>query len=111
MTSKTYRENFKRIVFTEHDYRANRKPEVAPARSHLPAPMIAGDYKPYQCPITGREIDGRREHRENLAKHDCRILERGEFEDTKKNGRKRIEEKIDRAIDKAIDKAAAEVWV
>lgn len=44
------------------------------------APMVRGDYPPYQCPITGNWIEGRRAHEENLQKHGCRVLEEGETE-------------------------------
>lgn len=40
--------------------------------------QIAGDYEGYTCPITGKWIEGRAAHRENLKRHGCRILERGE---------------------------------
>lgn len=104
-----YKENFKRIDWSGHEYRPKRPIRFDNARSDFPTPMIAGDYKPYECPITGRLIDGRREHRENLKQHGCRILEKGEFEDVKKNGNKRRQEEIDRAIDKAVENAAAEI--
>jgi hypothetical protein len=78
-------------------------------RSHLNMPYIAGDYKPYDCPITGKSIDGRVEHEENLKKHGCRIHEAGEFEDVKKNGQKRINASIDAAIDKSVDAVARQI--
>lgn len=78
-------------------------------RSHLNMPYIAGDYKPYDCPITGKSIDGRVEHEENLKKHGCRIHEAGEFEDVKKNGQKRINASIDAAIDKSVDAIARQI--
>jgi hypothetical protein len=109
MSNQAYKENFKLIVWEDHDYRAHRKEMPAPARSDLPMPMISGDYKAYECPITGRPVEGRREHRENLAKHGVRVFEKGEFEDVKKNGPKRVQEKIDAAIDRAAEKAAREI--
>lgn len=78
-------------------------------RSHFNMPYIAGDYKTYDCPITGRPIDGRVEHEENLRKHGCRIHEAGEFEDVKKNGQKRINASIDAAIDKSVDAIARQI--
>jgi hypothetical protein len=109
MSNQAYKENFKLIRWEDHDYRAYRKEMPPAARSDFPMPMISGDYKPYECPITGRLVDGRREHRENLKKHGCRVFEAGEFEDVKKNGKKRLEEKIDAAIDRAAEKAAREI--
>lgn len=51
-----------------------------PAERRLSAPAIIGDYTGYQCPITGDWIEGRKAHNENLAKHECRVLETGERE-------------------------------
>lgn len=42
------------------------------------APMIRPDYEAYDCPITGKRIEGRVAHEENLRKHGCRVLEPGE---------------------------------
>jgi hypothetical protein len=78
-------------------------------RSHLAAPHVAGDYKPYECPITGRTIDGRKEHRDNLEVHGCRVHEKGEFEDVKKNGQKRIYASMEAAIDKSVDAIARQI--
>ena len=78
-------------------------------RSHLAAPYVVGDYKPYACPITGKTIDGRKEHRDNLEAHGCRVHEKGEFEDVKKNGKKRVEASMDAAIDKSVDAIARQV--
>lgn len=44
------------------------------------APMVQPDYAGYTCPITGDWIEGRRAHQENLKKHGCRLLEKGERE-------------------------------
>ena len=63
-------------------------------------PYIASDYASYDCPITGKTIDGRREHRENLKQHNCRLLEPGETRDA----RKRTDEQFNTAVDRAVDK-------
>lgn len=39
--------------------------------------FVRGDYEPYQCPVTGVEISGRRAHRENLERHGCHLNEPG----------------------------------
>lgn len=44
----------------------------------LDAPRVQSDYEGYSCPITGRWIEGRRAHEENLKQHGCRLLEPGE---------------------------------
>jgi len=45
---------------------------------------VVADYAPYQCPITGDTISGRKQHEENLKRHGCRVYEPGEFEDHKR---------------------------
>lgn len=40
--------------------------------------MVRGDYPGYDCPRTGKWIEGRRAHVENLKLHGCRVLEPGE---------------------------------
>lgn len=57
----------------------------------LSAPMLTMDYAGYQCPITGKWIEGRRQHRENLKRHGCRVFEAGEKEDMLR--KKQAEEK------------------
>lgn len=68
------------------------------------APMIvrAATYQ-YQCPITGREINGKRAHEENLARHGCRVLESGEAEDAARR-RRDAEKSLDAALDSGIDR-------
>jgi len=105
MTSALYKENFKKIDFSKPIV-VERNREAPPKRSHLPAPMIFSDYASYECPITGKTVDGRREHNENLKRHGCRVFEKGEFEDVKKNGKSRINEQIDAAVDRAVDEVA-----
>lgn len=80
-----------------------------PKRADLPCPMIARDYEAYECPVTGQMIEGRAAHKENLKKTGCRLLEKGEFEDVKKNGRKNLEARQDAALDKAIDEVAVQL--
>ncbi|WP_417814059.1 hypothetical protein [Thalassospira alkalitolerans] len=63
-------------------------------------PYIVSDYQAYDCPITGRPVDGRREHRENLKQHGCRVLEPGESREAPK----RSEEQFNAAVDRAVDK-------
>lgn len=46
----------------------------------ISAPAVQGDYPPYECPITGKSVEGRRAHLENLKRHNCRLLEPGERE-------------------------------
>jgi|TARA_R110002020_G_scaffold7239_1_gene30647 hypothetical protein len=78
-------------------------------QERVAGPYVQGDYKPYECPITGNIIDGKKEHAQNLEKHGCRVHEKGEFEEVKKNGKKHYEQELDRAIDKAAQAAAREI--
>lgn len=106
MVSKAFKDNYSKIDWGYKEIKVQRAIRSAPKKSHLPTPMIVSDYEAYECPVTGNMIEGRTAHEENLAKTGCRILERGEFEDVKKNGKKRLGEKIDNIVDKAIDEIA-----
>lgn len=44
----------------------------------IAAPRIAADYPGYECPVSGKWIEGRRAHEENLKRTGCRLLEPGE---------------------------------
>lgn len=73
-------------------------------------PMVAPDYPAYDCPITGREIRGRREHIENLKRTGCRLKEPGETEEyirRKKSGY--FQKELEREIGKIVDLAAQDV--
>jgi len=41
----------------------------------ITAAKIVSDINPYACPITGRMITSRSEHRDNLARHGMRVME------------------------------------
>ena len=62
---------------------------------HVPnrrsGPILLGDYSAYDCPVTGKIIDGRYQHSENLKRQGCRLLEKGESRDS---GR-RVQESFD----------------
>lgn len=70
----------------------------------ITAPAIQTDYAGYTCPVTGDWIEGRRAHKENLAKHGCRVLETGEREQFAQ--RKREE---DAAFEEQVAETAAAV--
>ena len=71
------------------------------AERQICAPAVRGDYAPYECPITGRTIEGRRAHEENLKRHGCRVLEPGESAEA---SRRRAES--DRALETSIESTA-----
>jgi putative FmdB family regulatory protein len=71
-------------------------------------PMVRGDYEAYSCPITGRRIEGKRAHKENLRRHGCRVLEPGETEQFRRDKAKR-QEQADREVEKLVEKTAHEM--
>ena len=77
----------------------------AVAERQICAPAVRGDYAPYECPITGRTIEGRRAHEENLKRHGCRVLEPGESAEA---SRRRADS--DRVLEASIE-ATAEQFV
>lgn len=67
---------------------------------------INRDYEAYNCPITGKLIDGRRAHQENLKQHGCRILEPGEAEANtarKRQADAAFDTSVDQTVEKFID--------
>ena len=104
-----YGDNYGEIQWSHKPVRAQKRVYLESKRSHLSSPMISRDYETYACPVTGRPVTGKAEHNANLLKHGCRIQEKGEFEDVKKNGKKRIEASIDAAIDKSVDAIARQI--
>lgn len=80
------------------------------AEKRIVAPTILGDFQPYDCPITGRTISGRQEHKENLARHGCRVKEAGETEQYQRRV-KQDEASFERSVDATMDQAIAELPV
>lgn len=79
-----------------------------PMLRQVAAPYVRGDLPPYDCPVTGQIIEGRRAHEENLKRTGCRILEPGESAAHKKF-LEREEERLDKALDETADKFIAEL--
>lgn len=79
----------------------------APARRIVDKASISPDYEPYQCPITGVEIRGRRAHEENLKKHGCRVYEPGELDDHKRERAKQEEQLLEDVANAAAEVALA----
>ena len=73
------------------------------AERRICAPAVRGDYPAYQCPITGRTIEGRRAHEENLRRHGCRVLEPGETRDASRRA-----EAADSAFEAMLDRTTEE---
>jgi hypothetical protein len=100
-----YKDNYDKISWDRTGYVQS----ASRSANRASGPYVQGDYAAYECPITGDIIDGKREHAANLLKHNCRVHEKGEFEEVKKYGRKRHEEAIDRAVDQAVQQMAHEI--
>lgn len=69
----------------------------------ISAPRVVTDIPGYSCPITGKWVEGRQAHRENLAQHGCRVLETGEAEAAAAYRRK-SEEALERSIDETVER-------
>ncbi len=66
-------------------------------------PILLRDYGAYDCPVTGRPVEGRAAHAENLRRHDCRLLEKGESREQAK----RVEESFQAGLDRVLGSAEA----
>lgn len=73
-----------------------------PSLRQLSAPAIVCDYPGYACPVSGRWIEGRRAHAENLARQGCRVLETGEAEQAAREGQ-RVARDLDRSVDETVE--------
>ncbi len=74
-----------------------------PMQRQISAPAVRSDYAGYSCPITGKWVEGRRAHEQNLKEHGCRVLEPGETD-----GVKRSTKAADAALDAAVEATAEE---
>lgn len=74
----------------------------------ISAPYVRGDYPPYECPVTGKMIEGRRAHIENLKATGCRVLEPGETRNYQKSI-ERENEQFDQMIDQTADELIAKL--
>lgn len=70
---------------------------------------VVGDYAPYVSPATGKMVEGKRAHLDDLKRSGCRVREAGETQDFMAGRERRREESLDRAVDVAIRAAATEI--
>lgn len=75
----------------------------------ISAPRVAADYPGYECPVTGKWVEGKAAHRENLKRTGCRLLESGETEQFKRDLPKRREQELDKAVETAVNNAARDL--
>lgn len=73
-----------------------------PMERKLCAPAVVADYAGYSCPISGKWVEGRRAHEENLKRHGCRVLEGGETDQVRRN-RAQEESALDREVDSTVE--------
>jgi hypothetical protein len=111
---KEYKTNYANIDWSAKIDKPKKVIEYIPeARSHLSAPRILSDYEAYECPVSGKSIEGRRAHEENLKATGCRVLESGEKEDNARNAQiaaQAEDKRRDKAIDSIVDTVANEYF-
>lgn len=78
------------------------------ASKQLAAPYVRGDYEPYECPVSGKMIEGRKAHEENLKRTGCRILEPGEIKDNKRN-QAQAEASFEASVEETIEEVVAQL--
>jgi putative FmdB family regulatory protein len=69
----------------------------------ISAPLFTVDTVGYSCPVTNKWVGSKREHRENLARQGCRVLEPGEKELNQRR-REEAETEFDRKIEATVEK-------
>lgn len=74
----------------------------------LSLPMVAVDYPAYVSPATGKVVEGKRAHLEDLKRSGCRIFEPGERQDADRRA-KAEEARIDNFVETSVDKVYAEL--
>lgn len=86
------------------DYRKDTYCDCGKLAEKILTPVrVVGDYEAYECPVTGKRIEGRRAHEENLKQTGCRILEPGETEAVSRN-----KAAADAALDRAVEQTVGE---
>jgi len=69
----------------------------------ISAPFVRVDNVGYTCPITDKWIGSKQEHRNNLDRHGCRLLEDGEHEDNQRR-RQQADIELDKKIEESVAK-------
>lgn len=71
-------------------------------------PMVAVDYPAYESPVTGRRIEGKRAHLEELKRTGCRLLEPGERQDAERK-RKATDQKLEQKLTSSVDQIFSQI--
>lgn len=81
-----------------------------PLTKIIEAPYVAVDYGGYISPATGKWVEGRKQHIEDLKQSNCRILEPGESRDEMKKTEQR-QVALEKSIDEAVERTASELGI
>lgn len=80
----------------------------APLQRRPPvAPVVWDDLPPYDSPIDGRMVDGRRQRREDLKRSHCRPYE-GREQEAKEAAK--VQQGNEQALDRLAEKIAHRAW-
>lgn len=74
----------------------------------LSAPMVVVDYPGYVSPATGKWVEGKKAHLQDLKESGCRIFEPGERNDMEKR-LKEEDKKLDTFVNDSVEKVYAEL--
>lgn len=74
-----------------------------PAVRIISAPMFSVEQVDYTCPVTGKHIGSKKQHEENLRQQDCRVLEAGETELSKRQLAAE-EAAFEKSVDQTVEK-------
>lgn len=96
-------EVFERVIKLENFSEPIKCACGADASRLISRPMIAVDHTGYSCPVTGKWVGSKREHRENLARTGCRVLESGETAEASRR-RAADDAAFDRKIEDTVEK-------
>ena len=76
------------------------------AKRLISKPRFSVDKTDYTCPITGKWVGSLHAHRENLAQHDCRVLETGETvadQRRRDQAEQRFEQSVEDTVEQQIE--------
>ena len=81
-----------------------------PMTKIIEAPAVVGDYEGYISPATGKWVEGRKQHLEDLKRSGCRIYEPGETDaEIRKTAERQA--RVEKEIDDAVERTAAEIGI
>lgn len=73
-----------------------------------PSLIFSGIDYSYDCPITEKHITSKRQHEENLKRHNCRVYETGEREFNAR-ARSAADASLEASIDATVERAIAKM--